>query len=104
MINYNLEIVSLEVYPHTGSYDNVVYNVFSRLWAQSGSYTDIAPLSTVVEFPQSDFIPYEDLTNEIVTGWVNNAVDMPALELQLSASLAIKALPPTSEVLPVPWQ
>jgi hypothetical protein len=103
MVSYNLEIVSLEVYPHTGSYDNVVYNVYSRLWAESGSYKDIAPLSTTVAMPQENFIPYDQLTYEVVSGWVYDAVDIPALELQLSASIAQQAMPPTSEVLPVPW-
>jgi hypothetical protein len=103
MINYALEIVSMEVYTHTGSYDDVVYNVFSRYWATSGSYNDIAPLSTTVSMPQENFIPYEDLTYEVVSGWVYDIVDIPALQLQLSASIAQQALPPTSEVLPIPW-
>lgn len=104
MITYNLEIVSLEVYPHTGSYDNVVYNVFSRYWAENeNGVKDIRPLLTAVEMPQDNFIPYEQLTNEVVSGWVVNATDIPALQLELSASIAERSKPATSEILPVPW-
>ena len=103
-INYNLEIVSMEVYAHTGSYDNVVYNVFSRYWASADNgVKDLRPLATAVEMPSSDFIPYEDLTNEVVSSWVTSATDIPALQVELAASIAQKSLPPTSEVLPVPW-
>ena len=103
-INYNLEIVSMEVYPHTGSYDNVVYNVFSRYWASADNgVKDLRPLATAVEMPQENFIPYEDLTNEIVSGWVTSATDMPALQLELAASIAEKSKPAESEILPVPW-
>jgi hypothetical protein len=103
-INYNLEIVSMEVYPHTGSYDNVVYNVFSRYWATADNgVKDLRPLATAVEMPQENFIPYDQLTNEIVSGWVTSAVDIPALQAELAASIAQKSLPPTSEILPVPW-
>jgi hypothetical protein len=53
--------------------------------------------------PQENFIPYEDLTNEVVSGWVTSATDIPALQAELAASIAQKSLPPTSEILPVPW-
>ena len=103
-INYNLEIVSLEVYPHTGSYDNVVYNVYSRYWATADNgVKDLRPLATAVEMPQENFIPYEQLTNEIVSGWVSSAVDLNALQLELSASIVEKSKPAESEILPVPW-
>jgi hypothetical protein len=80
------------------------YNVFSRYWATADNgVKDLAPLITAVEMPQENFIPYEDLTNEIVSGWVTSATDIPALQAQLAASIAEKSKPAESEILPVPW-
>ena len=102
-INYSLEIVSMEVYTHTGSYDDVVYNVFSRYWADENQLKDLVPLQTSLAMPQENFIPYDQLTYDVVSNWVIADNDMDALQLQLSASLYEKSLPPVSEVLPVPW-
>lgn len=106
-INYRLEIVGLEVYPHTASLDNVVYNVFSRYWGEasdiSGSVIEVRPLSTQVALPTGEFVPFQELTQDIVSGWVSDKVDFNSLQLDISQSIAKKQLPKASEVLPAPW-
>jgi hypothetical protein len=106
-INYRLEIVGLEVYPHTASLDNVVYNVFSRYWGEasdiSGSVVEVRPLSTHVSMPSGDFIPFGELTQDVVAGWVSQEVNFESLQSDISQSIAKKQLPRQSEVLPAPW-
>ena len=106
-INYRLEIVGLEVYPHTASLDNVVYNVFSRYWGEasdlSGSVVEVRPLSTHVAMPSGEFIPFPELSQEVVAGWVSDQVNFESLQSDISQSIAKKQLPKTSEVLPAPW-
>jgi hypothetical protein len=106
-INYRLEIVGLEVYPHTASLDNVVYNVFSRYWGEasdiSGSVLEVRPLYTHVAMPSDNFIPFPELTQDVVAGWVSSEIDFESLQSDISQSIAKKQLPKTSEILPAPW-
>ena len=57
--------------------------------------------------PSVPFIPYPDLTPEIVTGWVQSALG-PDQVASIEESLAIQIQrqvnpPPSPEVLPLPW-
>ena len=50
----------------------------------------------------SDFIPYADLTESTVLGWVQAEVDKDATEAELAANIAEQKTPTTSTG--VPWQ
>ena len=50
----------------------------------------------------SDFIPYADLTESTVLGWVQAEVDKDATEEALAANIAEQKTPTTSTG--VPWQ
>lgn len=79
-INWNCKTV--DVYPAEGEYTDVVYNVH---WIVTGVSDQVDPegkpytgriigtqiidTSTITEF-----IPFADLTNEIATGWVKDAM------------------------------
>jgi len=57
--------------------------------------------------PSVPFIPYADLTPEIIIGWVQNAIGPDAIAA-IQGSLAIQVErqinpPPQPEVLPLPW-
>ena len=71
---------------HTADYSNFAYT----------------PIDTSVPF-----IPYADLTNDIVIGWVQYNIG-PELVASIEGSLAIQVErqvnpPPQPEVLPLPW-
>lgn len=51
----------------------------------------------------SDFIPYEELTYEIVCGWLDSTLDVDALDLNLDAQIENQVNPPIV-VLPLPFQ
>ena len=49
-----------------------------------------------------NFIPYEDLTYEIVCGWLDDSLDVEALDLNLDAQIENQVNPPVI-VLPLPF-
>jgi hypothetical protein len=50
----------------------------------------------------TNFIPYEDLTYEIVCGWLDASIDVAALDLNLDAQIENQVNPPIV-VLPLPF-
>ena len=59
--------------------------------AQSFSKDDVA-----------NFIPYEDLTYDILCGWLDASIDTEALDLNLDAQIENQVNPPIV-VLPLPF-
>ena len=51
----------------------------------------------------TNFIPYEELTYEIVCGWLDSSMDVAALDLNLDAQIENQVNPPII-VLPLPFQ
>ena len=50
----------------------------------------------------TNFIPYEDLTYEIVCGWLDASLDVEALDLNLDAQIENQVNPPIV-ILPLPF-
>ena len=50
----------------------------------------------------ANFIPYEDLTYEIVCGWLDSSLDVEALDLNLDQQIENQVNPPIV-VLPLPF-
>ena len=62
---------------------------------------------TITGSPEEpNFIPYEELTSEIVLGWVTSSIDTDAVETTNSASIAqnVEALAAITEVNGTPWE
>jgi hypothetical protein len=51
----------------------------------------------------TNFIPYEDLTYEIVCGWLDSSIDVEALDLNLDQQIENIINPPII-TLPLPFQ
>jgi len=72
----------------------------------SGSGTrKIGELTVVGSADDADFVPYEDLTEAIVLGWVTSSVDTSSYESENSASIAasIVARAAITESNGTPW-
>lgn len=72
----------------------------------SGSGTrKIGELTVVGSVDDADFVPYEDLTEAIVLGWVTDSVDTASVETDNSASVAasIVARAAITESNGTPW-
>ena len=50
----------------------------------------------------TNFIPYEDLTYDIVCGWLDSTIDTEALDLNLDAQIENQVNPPVI-TLPLPF-
>ena len=50
----------------------------------------------------TNFIPYEDLTYDIVCGWLDASIDVDSLDLNLDAQIENQVNPPIV-VLPLPF-
>jgi hypothetical protein len=81
--------------------DGIVYTVHWTIAASDGTYTSSAYGSIGLEPPAGDAIPYADLTPEIVIGWVQAKLDVPAIEAALQAQLDEQAAP--TNATGVPW-
>ena len=75
MITYDWNCKTVDVHPQEEGQTDVVYNVHWNVTGVEGEYsvtnigTQIVPLSE-----GSTFIPFEDLTNEIVVEWTKEAM------------------------------
>jgi hypothetical protein len=81
--------------------DGIVFSVHWTLAANDGTYSSSAYGSIGLEQPEGNVIPYADLTPELVIGWVQAKLDVPAIEAALQAQLDEQAAP--TKAAGVPW-
>ena len=74
-MTYNWNCKTVDVHPQSEGETNVVYNVH---WIVTGTEEDYSATNigtqVVTVDPETPFIPFEDLTNEIVAGWTKDAM------------------------------
>jgi len=79
---YTWDCKTVDVYPNHDSHSDVVYNVHWRLNAESdqqdadgNNYSaSVYGTHSVNADDISNFIPFADLTNDVVTGWVTTGM------------------------------
>lgn len=87
-VTYEWNCKTVDVHPTEGSETDVVYNVH---WVVTGVSDELDPdgnayqsnsigTQTVPLNPESQFIPFEDLTNEIVVEWTKGAMGEEQVE------------------------
>jgi len=75
MITYNWNCKTVDIYPESEGQTNVVYFVHWILTGEEDDYSaSYIGLQQIEVNPNETFIPFENLTNEIVTDWVKNAM------------------------------
>ena len=94
---YTWAIANLE--RHTA--DGIVYVVHWTVAANDGTYSSSTYGSIALEQPEGNVIPYADLTPELVIGWTQANLDVPAIEAALQAQLDEQAAP--TKAAGVPW-
>ena len=104
MITYDWNCKTVDVHPQEEGETDVVYNVHWIVTGVDDGFfatnigTQVVPLD-----PESTFIPFEDLTNEIVVGWTKEVMGEDQVD-QIEASIAsqIEALiNPTSVTMTI---
>jgi hypothetical protein len=100
-------INQLQCLPQDGTFkDFVVVAHWSRLAKETIKGVEyFASYNSYQSFSKDDvanFIPYEDLTYDIVCGWLDASLDVEALDLNLDAQIENQVNPPIV-VLPLPF-
>lgn len=99
MIEYTWSISQLERQSGTGG----VITVHWRVGAKEGEYSSEAygRVGFSPDPESEDFVPFENLTQEIVLNWIwNNGVDKEETELGLSNQIETQKNPPVIHGLP----
>jgi len=108
-ITYTWTATSLIGYPAFNGQTDVVARACYTVLADdnAGHTADYSNFAYTPLDQSSPFIPYADLTNDIIIGWVqyNIGPDMvAAIQENLAILIERKANPPKEpEVLPIPW-
>ena len=88
MITYNWDCKTVDVHPQEEGQTDVVYNVHWIVTGVDGDYSATNIGTQVVTLdPESTFIPFKDLTNEIVVGWTKEAMGEDQVD-QIETSIA----------------
>ena len=108
-ITYTWTATSLIGYPVIDGETDVVTRASYTVLADDGEghTADYSNFALTPLDPSVPFIPYADLTNDIIIGWVQYNIG-PDLIAAIQGSLAIQVErqvnpPPQPEVLPLPW-
>jgi hypothetical protein len=81
--------------------DGYVFTAHYTIDAKDGTYTAGAYGSLGFERPEEDLIPFADLTEEIVIGWVKERLDIEQIEAALQSQLDEQRHP--SKASGLPW-
>lgn len=103
MITYKLDITSLECAPSLDGLTNVVEKVN---WTYTGTQDDgknyrITGITPVPNPTPEIFTPYEDLTFEIVEGWLNGIIDFTGYQSGIESQINAPEVQPNI-ILPLP--
>jgi len=85
--------------------DGIVFTVHYTVAANDGTYASSAYGSIGLEQPESDVIPYADLTPEIVIGWVQGKLGGAEKVTEIEAALQsqINEQKHPTKAAGVPW-
>lgn len=85
MINYTWKIEALEYAPELDGLPKVITQIHWRYFAIEDEITvDTYGMNPAPAPDEEDFIPFKDLTEEIVIGWLEEQIDVPAMQLNLA--------------------
>ena len=106
-ISYKWVISSMDEYPSSEGLSDVVFNIHYRRQASEvdGDKTYFAETYSVLSVSQPDpatFVPYDQLTQEMVEGWLNAGLDVASIDASLQAQIEEQKNPKVVS-LPLPW-
>lgn len=105
----NWKIDSLECKVQEQGYSDVVYTIHWRLYANDGDYSTSIYGSQSVSFdptdPDYEFIPYEDLDEATVIGWLHGSFGEENVAEKENAvkNILHSIMNPVVKTKPLPW-
>ena len=106
---YTWTVTNLTGYPVFDGQTDVVTTAYCTVVADDGQghTASIQVIQPTPLDPEAPFIPYDELTNDIVVGWVQNSLGQSgvlSIMAALDGDIAAQINPPESpENLPLPW-
>ena len=96
-------ITQLDCYPQVGSETDVVVTAHWTCFGTDGTYNSSVYSTCSLPLPDGEFIPYDQLTQEIVLDWCwANGVDKAATEAAVQVGIDNQINPPIVSP-PLPW-
>ena len=104
MTTITWSVTAMDCYPQKDEHADVVFTVHWECNGVDGVYSGRVYSSCAVFEPtRNAFIPYEDLTQDIVLGWIwANGVDQAATEAAVQQQIFNQINPPVITP-PLPW-
>ena len=107
MINYKWVISAMDEYPTSEGLSDVVFNIHYRRQAtevdDKGTwFAETYSVLSVSAPDPSSFVPYDQLTEAMVEGWLNSGLDVASIDASLTAQIEEQKNPKVVS-LPLPW-
>jgi len=106
MINYSIIINSMSTID-TATESKYVVQINYTYKGVEGEYSSEINNSLFYEVEEGTFVPYADLTQEIVDGWIKSSLGESGVEnyeMCIADQIAMQINPPVSpQITPLPW-
>ena len=103
MATYTWNVSAIDCYPQADGETNVAFNVHWTLVGTQDTYSGSVYSTCGVPAPTGTFIPYVDLTQDQVLGWIwANGVDKDSAEAAVQAQIDAQ-ITPTVVQPALPW-
>ena len=86
-MEYKINITRLEYIPTYNTYEKVVNKVYWNYEATKGIISTGIGGSTELTPPESIFVPFDNLQEDIVVGWISGSLDIGNLQSTLNNSI-----------------
>jgi hypothetical protein len=101
-MEYKINITRLEYIPTYNTYEKVVNKVYWNYEATKGIISTGIGGSTELTPPESIFVPFDNLQEDIVVGWISGSLDINNLQSTLNNSIDNIENPKIVQSIP-PW-
>jgi hypothetical protein len=101
-MEYKINITRLEYIPTYNTYEKVVNKVYWNYEATKGIISTGIGGSTDLTPPESIFVPFDNLQEDIVIGWISGSLDINNLQSTLNNSIDNIENPKIIQSIP-PW-
>ena len=107
MIQFKWVISSMDEYPTSEGLSDVVFAIHWRRQAtevdgDKSYFADIYSVLSVSAPDPSSFVPYDQLTEEMVENWLNSGLQVDVIDASLAAQIEEQKNPKVIS-LPLPW-
>ena len=103
MANFSWLISQLDSIPSIDGMDKVISVIHYRAQKQHEEFTADTYGALSVDAPhEASFTPYDEVTKEMVEGWIEAGLDTEAIEANLDAQIE-NFLNPPIVAYPLPW-